>query len=154
MGISGDRNVTLTGTYSRNLDDKYRIAIPKQLRKQFSSEELVGLYVAPGTEKSLALYSPAAFQRLAERLENRSSNRTEVRDYLRVFYAQAEHVEFDAQGRIRIPERLVAHAQLRHDVVLLGVHNHAEIWDQEIWDQYLTQRISQFDVLATKAFEE
>ncbi|MGE3315741.1 MAG: division/cell wall cluster transcriptional repressor MraZ [Planctomycetaceae bacterium] len=145
--------MTLTGTYSRNLDNKYRIAIPKQLRRQFSSEELVGLYVAPGTEQSLAVYSPAAFQRLAERLENRS-NRSEVRDYLRFFYAQAEHVEFDAQGRIRIPERLVAHAQLRHDVVLLGVQNHAEIWDQEIWNHYLTQRMSQFDDLAGKAFED
>lgn len=109
--------------------------------------------MAPGTEQSLALYSPAAFQRLAERLESRSSNRTEVRDYTRFFYSQAEHVEFDAQGRIRIPERLVAHAQLKHDVFLLGVRDHAEIWDQAIWNDYQTQRISQFDDLATKAFE-
>ena len=147
-------HMTLSGTYSRILDDKSRIAIPKQLRKQFTDEELTGLYVAPGTERSLAIYSPAAFHRLAERLANRSSNRAEIRNYLRLFYSRAEHVALDGQGRIRIPERLVEHAELRHEVVLLGVHDHAEIWDKGQWEAFLQARLSQFDDMATQAFEE
>ena len=30
--------MTLTGTYTRNLDEKQRLAVPKRLRKQFSDE--------------------------------------------------------------------------------------------------------------------
>ena len=145
--------MTLSGTFLRILDEKHRIAIPKPLRKQFTEGDLSGLYVAPGTERSLSVYTADAFHRLAERLAERSPNRAEVRNYLRLFFARAEHVALDSQGRIRIPERLVEHAQLRHDVVLLGVHDHAEIWDQALWEEFLRQRLPQFDDMASQAFE-
>ncbi len=149
--------MALTGTYLRTLDKANRLAIPKRLRKEFSTEaktkDVSSLYVAPGTEKSLALYSPAAFERLAERLASRPSNQQNVRNYLRMFYARAEQVDFDSQGRIRLPERLADFANLDHDVVLLGVHDHAEIWDSKQWDTFLSQHEADYDDLATTAFE-
>ena len=57
----------LTGTYERSLDEKQRLAVPKRLRDQFEQTELTHLYVAPGIDQSLELYSPAAFQELAKR---------------------------------------------------------------------------------------
>jgi len=145
--------MTLTGTFSRNLDDKHRLAVPKRLREEFSEKQLTCLYIAPGTDKSLALYSPAAFERLGKLLAERSSSRADNRNYLRLFYSQAEKVELDSQGRIRIPERLVSFAQLQHDIILLGVHDHAEIWDKELWDKFLSQTGPDFDEMATHAFE-
>lgn len=145
--------MALTGTYSRNLDDKHRLAVPKRLREEFSKKQLTCLYIAPGTDKSLALYSPAAFESLGKLLAERSSSRADVRNYLRLFYSRAEKVELDSQGRIRIPERLVSFAQLQHDIILLGVHDHAEIWDKELWDKFLSQTGPDFDEMATHAFE-
>jgi MraZ protein len=145
--------MTLTGTYSRILDEKQRLAIPKRLREQFGGEDLNSLYVAPGTERSLALYSPQAFESLARRLAERTSNRAEVRNYLRLFYARAEEVVLDGQGRIRIPERLMEFARLEHEVMLLGVHDHAEIWDRRLWEEFLAAHGPQFDEMATQAFE-
>lgn len=143
----------LTGTYERNLDDKQRLAVPKRLKEQFGEGELTSLFVAPGTEKSLFLYSPQAFNTLAAKLSEKAPNRIEIRNYLRLFYAQAEEVPLDSQGRIRVPERLVAFAELKKDLVLLGVHDHAEIWDKEVWTQFLTTSGAQFDQLATQAFQ-
>lgn len=143
----------LTGTYERTLDDKQRLAVPKRLKEQFSSEELTSLYIAPGTERSLTLYSPQAFNALASRLAEKATNRIDVRNYLRLFYARAEEVPLDGQGRLRIPERLVEFAQLKHDVVLLGVHDHAEVWDKQLWETFLQASSTQFDDLATHAFE-
>lgn len=145
--------MALTGTFIRNLDEKGRLAVPKRLRDQFSEEESSLLYVSPGTDRSLCLYSPAEFQRLAQRLEARSSNRPEFRNYLRLFYARSEGVPLDAQGRIRIPEWLVDFAGLKKDVVLLGVHTHAEIWDQTRWKEFLEQHGPAFDTMAAAAFE-
>jgi MraZ protein len=145
--------MTLTGTYSRSLDDKRRLAVPKRLREEFGSEEPPCLYVAPGTDRSLALYAPAAFERLAEKLANQSTNRLDVRTYLRLFYARAEKVDLDGQGRIRIPDRLADFAQLERDIVLLGVHDHAEIWNSALWDAFLEQHSADFDEVAAQAFE-
>lgn len=143
----------LTGTYQRNLDEKQRLAVPKRLRDQFGEGELTSLYVAPGTEKSLELYSPQAFNSLASKLSERTTNRAEVRNYLRLFYARADEVPLDKQGRIRIPERLVEFAGLKHDVVLLGVHDHAELWDLQVWEEFLRSQGSRYDEMATQAFE-
>jgi MraZ protein len=145
--------MALTGTYRRNLDEKLRVAVPKRLRDQFGEPDLKTLYVAPETDGSLGLYSPAAFQALAERLGERSNNRTQIRNYLRLFYSRAEQVDLDSQGRIRIPDRLAEFAQLKHDIVLLGVHDHVELWDQAVWDEFLTRHGPAFDEMAHRAFE-
>lgn len=145
--------MALTGTYARNLDEQQRLAVPKRLREQFTEGKLSSLYVAPGTERSLSLYSPAAFELQAQKLAQRSSNRAEVRNYLRLYYARAENVALDRQGRIRIPERLIELAALKHDIVLLGVHDHAEIWDRQLWEEFLGRHSAEFDDMATRAFE-
>jgi MraZ protein len=144
----------LTGTYSRNLDDKRRLAVPKQLRDEFGDAKLASLFIAPGTDRSLALYSEAAFDRLAQRLADHSPNSADVRNYLRLFYARAERAELDSQGRIRIPERLVQLAELERNVVLLGVHDHAEIWNQDHWESFLGEHSREFDRMASQAFEQ
>ncbi len=145
--------MTLTGTYARTLDEKQRLAVPKRLREQFSSGNLTSLIVAPGTEHVLLLYSVEAFEQLAQRLAAQTHNRVEDRNYRRLFYAQAETVDVDSQSRILIPERLIAFAGLKHEVVMIGVQDHAELWDREHWDRFLEANKSQFDDMATRAFE-
>src|SRR6185503_8258637 len=104
-------------------------------------------------DKSLLLYSPAGFEKLARRIAKKSSNRVEVRNYKRLFYSRAEKVDLDTQGRIRLPERLTEFANLTRDIVLVGVHDHAEVWDAAAWATFLEQAGPAFDDMATQAFE-
>jgi MraZ protein len=145
--------MALSGTYTRSLDEKQRLAVPKRICEDFNEPELNHLYIAPGTDKSLVLYSSAGFEKLARKIAKQSSNRVEVRNYKRLFYSRAERVELDAQGRIRIPERLVEFAGLSRDVVLVGVHDHAELWDAAAWDDFLKIQGPGFDEISTQAFE-
>jgi MraZ protein len=145
--------MALSGTYPRSLDEKQRVAFPKRLCEDFGEAALTCFYVAPGTDKSLVLYSPTGFERLARKIAKKSSNRVEVRNYKRLFYSRAEKVELDAQGRIRIPERLIEFAGLGREVVLVGVHDHAELWDAAAWSVFLDRTSAAFDEIATQAFE-
>ena len=144
--------MALTGTWPRSLDDKGRVAVPKRVRDDLGGESLKELVIAPWTEKSLALFTPAAFDSLAERFGEKSA-KSGVRDYMRLLYARAEHADLDAQGRIRIPERLKAFAELDREVVLLGVNDHAEVWDASRWEKYVGELDSQFDKIAEQAYE-
>ena len=148
--------MTLTGRFERALDDKSRIAVPKTLREEFSTsasaEGVTQLYVAQGQDKSLALYAPAAFEGLAQRLASSSSSRAEVLNFQRLLFSAAEKVELDGQGRIRIPERLVEFAQLKREVMLLGVQDHAEIWDKAVWNEFEQRHSARFDEMAQAAF--
>lgn len=139
--------MALTGSFPRTLDEKFRLAVPKRLRDDFDESPLKTLIVAPGTEKSLSLYSDNEFSRLAERLGQKSKT-SDVKNYIRLFYSRAERVDLDSQGRIRIPERLVTFAGLEHEIILMGVNDHAEIWSREAWTKFLEQHETSFDELA------
>lgn len=139
--------MALTGTYLRTLDDKRRLAVPKRVKDDFAEEHLDSLMIAPGTEKSLVMYSLKGFDRFAARLSAAPDNQR----YLRLFYSSAERMEFDSQSRVRIPDRLADYAGLKRDVYLLGVQDHAELWDKEAWDAFMATHTPEFDQLALKA---
>ena len=135
------------------MDDKLRLAIPRQLRDGFREADSEELFVAPGNEGCLSIYSKAGFEAFATKMATISTGRVQVRNFLRLYYSQAECVQVDKQSRIRIPERLVKMAELKHNVVLIGVHDHLEIWDKERWDLFLSQNGSQFDALTAEALD-
>jgi MraZ protein len=142
----------LTGAFSRSIDEKLRVAIPKRLREALNCEDQRGIYIAPGTDESLALYTEEAFARLADRLAQASPTRQDVRTFNRLFYARAQRVELDSQGRVRIPPELAEMAQLDKEVMLLGVQDHMEVWAADRWKAYLDQRQGNYDDIAEAAF--
>jgi MraZ protein len=143
----------LTGTFSRSLDEKKRVAIPKRFRDGWGGDSPHGLYLAPGTDQSLALYTEEAFARLAERLTQASPTRQDVRAFTRLFYSRAQRVDLDARGRVRVPPDLAELARLEKEIVLLGVQDHVEIWAAERWASYLADRQSHFDEIAETALQ-
>jgi MraZ protein len=144
----------LTGAFSRAIDEKQRIAVPKRIREELLRGDGNSLFIAPGTDGSLALYTEEVFATLAARLTAASPAEQDVRAFGRLFYSQAQRVEFDTQGRIRIPVELAQLAQLKRDAVLLGVFDHLEIWDRARWEQYLAERQSRYDEIAEGAFRQ
>jgi MraZ protein len=122
-------------------------------RDGWCSDNATELYLAPGTDQSLALFTEEAFARLAERLTQTSPTRQDVRAFTRLFYARAQRVELDTQGRVRIPPELVELARLEKEVVLLGVQDHVEIWAAERWAAYLADRQGHFDEIAETALQ-
>lgn len=141
----------LTGTFGRSIDEKMRVAIPKRLRVAMECPEGGVLYVAPGTDESLAIYTEQAFARLAERWAGLSPTRQDVRAFTRLFYARAQRVEVDKQGRVRIPSELAEFAKADKEVVLLGVQDHLELWAAERWKSYLAEKQSHYDEIAETA---
>jgi MraZ protein len=141
----------LTGAFGRSIDDKLRVAIPRRLRDAFGSQSPT-VYVAPGTDQSLSLYTEESFSRMADRLAEASPTRQDVRAFNRLFFARAQRAELDSVGRLRIPPELAELAQLGKEVVLLGVQDHVEIWAAERWKAYLAQQQGHYDEIAEAAF--
>ncbi|MGD0900682.1 MAG: division/cell wall cluster transcriptional repressor MraZ [Thermoguttaceae bacterium] len=142
----------LTGAFHRSLDEKLRVAVPKRLRDALKCPVGGGLFVAPGTDATLTIYSEEAFARLAERLAAASPAEQEVRAFRRLFYGQAQWAELDRQGRVRIPPELVELARLEKEVVLLGVGDQLELWSAARWQAYVVEKQARYDEIAEAAF--
>ena len=142
----------LTGTHPRTLDDKKRMALPKRVRELLQDPET--LYVTPGPDQSLWLYTQKGLEQLSEKLDQTPATDAEARVFRRLYFAQTEAVDVDKSGRVLIPDRLVQFAGLKHEVVLLGVRDHLELWDAQRWQAYLTQHAPRFDAVAESAFRK
>ncbi|MCY2950183.1 MAG: division/cell wall cluster transcriptional repressor MraZ [Gemmataceae bacterium] len=140
----------LTGTYQRTLDDKKRLVLPKKVREALGDPG--SLFVAPGPDKCLWVHTNGELERLAARLDERPATDAEARLFRRLFFAQAESVDVDRAGRILLPDRLVQSVGIEHEVVLVGVRDHLEVWDAGQWDAYLRRHESRFDQVAEEAF--
>jgi MraZ protein len=143
----------LTGTFFRALDEKQRLGLPKPLREIIQRTGQTVFYLAPGTDGSLAFYTESAFTRLADQLDQSSPNSQETRAFSRLFFAQAQRVEVDGHGRLRIPVELVRLARLSKEVVLIGVRDHVEIWNRSEWEDYLGRQQARYDEIAEAALD-
>lgn len=140
-----------TGTYPRTLDAKKRVPIPPRLWERFGRPN--PLFLTPGPDQSLCIYTQEGLERLAEKLDRTSAADAGARVFERLFFAQTETVPVDANGRILIPDRLLQFAGLKHEVVLVGVRDHFELWDAGRWQGFMAQNLAHFDTVAGAAFK-
>jgi len=142
----------LTGMYPRTLDDKKRLTLPKRIREQLG--DATELYLAQGLDQCIWAYDKGGLEDLARKLDETPATDAEARVFRRLFFAQMEAVDVDKAGRVLVPERLVTFAGLAHEVVLIGVRDHLELWDAERWRQYLGQNGPRFDAVAEASFRK
>ena len=63
--FDGFRPMLLTGTYSRSLDDKNRMGLPKRVRELLGEPNT--LFVTPGPDQCLWLFTQTGLEQLAEK---------------------------------------------------------------------------------------
>jgi MraZ protein len=144
----------LTGSYRRTLDEKSRLAIPKQLREALGFPEISSLFIAPGTDRALVIYTADVLEQIGRTLGKLSPAAKETRDFSRLFYAQAQPADVDRQGRLRIPPELAKLAGITAEVVVVGVRDRIELWDAPAWDAFLEKTQPTYDELAETVFRD
>lgn len=120
------------GQYLHSIDDKGRIAVPTKFRDDLAQ----GAVVTRGLDTSLFLLPLEEWGKLAEKLASLPLGQASSRAFSRLMLAGAMDVKLDGQGRFVIPEYLRTYAGLQRNVVVVGVHNRIELWDEEEWKRY------------------
>lgn len=143
------RGSMFIGEYSHNLDDKGRLAIPIKFRAELKK----GAVVTRGLDNCLFLYTKTEWQNLAVKLAALPISQANSRAFARLMLAGAMDVELDKQGRIVLPEYLRAFAHLKKGVVLAGLYNRLELWDEEVWKKYKELTESESGAIAEKMAE-
>ncbi|KKS44042.1 cell division/cell wall cluster transcriptional repressor MraZ [Candidatus Nomurabacteria bacterium RIFCSPLOWO2_02_FULL_42_17] len=136
----------LIGEYIHSLDDKNRVALPAKFRKELGKT----VVVAPGLDNCLALFTPKEWQKVSNKLSESSMLQADNRSFSRFMFGQAIEAETDALGRILIPDFLKTRAGLKNKIVLIGVQNRVEIWNEQAWVEYKQVVEKQADALAEK----
>jgi len=134
------------GQFEHGLDDKNRLFLPSRFREKSRGADFI---LTQGLECCLFLFPQDAWDSLAGKLADLPiDNKIEERAFKRVLLSAACEAEPDGQGRILIPQNLKDYAQIQHDVVVLGVLKHVEIWAKEKWTNYHKKARASFEKMA------
>lgn len=128
---------TFRGSYEHSIDHKGRVSIPARFRRQLSGDANDTFVILRGLDACVALYPSDEFRRLEERLRARSFTDETARRFQRLLLLDSRDEPLDAQGRIALPPRLIAHASLTKDVLVNGLLDHIEIWNPATFDTYV-----------------
>ncbi|OGN27734.1 MAG: cell division/cell wall cluster transcriptional repressor MraZ [Candidatus Yanofskybacteria bacterium RIFCSPLOWO2_01_FULL_49_17] len=139
----------LIGEYKHNIDAKKRLSIPSKFRKELGE----GAVITKGLDSCLFVFPREHWARLAERLGNTPIARQDSRSFARHLLASAMEVDFDALGRILVPEYLKNYAGLKKVAVVAGLYNRLEIWDESQWESYKANLEKNSDSIAEKLGE-
>ena len=120
------------GEYNHSLDEKGRLAVPAK----FKTELLKGAVVTRGLDNCLFLYPKKEWQVLAEKLAKLPISQSNTRAFSRLMLAGAMDVSLDKQGRIMLPDYLRKYSSIKKKVVIAGLYNRLEIWDEVLWEKY------------------
>jgi len=120
------------GEYTYSIDEKKRLAIPPKFRKILDKKAVI----TRGLDQCLFLYPLKEWQAVAEKLSRLPLSQADARGFARIMLAGAMDVNLDNLGRILIPDYLKEYAALKKKVVIAGLYNRIEIWDERKWKEY------------------
>lgn len=122
----------LIGQYNHTIDAKKRLALPVKFRGELGSK----VVVTKGVENCLIVWTEKNWEAESQKFSNLSISQTEARSVTRHFLASATEVSLDKLGRILIPDYLKKYSDLKKNVVICGLSNRLEIWDEAKWQNY------------------
>lgn len=123
----------IIGEYRSKIAEKKRVSLPKKFRDELGEE----IILTRGYEDSLILVNKGMWEKVASEVVNGSFINKNIRDTNRFLVGGATEISIDKQGRFLIPDSLFEHANLKKDVVFIGLINWIEIWDREKWEERL-----------------
>ena len=88
-----------------------------------------------------------------EKLNSLPFTKKDARAFTRFMASGAITLDFDKQGRINIPNYLSDYASLGKDVVIIGVSNRIEIWNDKAWDNFIDSNIDSLSDIAENLFD-
>ncbi len=147
-----------TGEYEHTIDDKHRVAVPREIRNRLDPERHgSSFYLSPGPNGAVWIWPEKTFERMAGALEETFLPDEDTMEFEELMFSQSQLVAMDKTGRIRIPDRLLAMGGLEDSVVILGVKDHLELRSPAEWNQQREQKLArQREIMlrARRALEE
>lgn len=131
----------LVGYHLHTIDESGRIIIPSKFRdwlrkgKGERTSELYSVIRDVDDVTFLQFYPEETWRKFVENLKMASMSSPEAEWYLKKIAWDADSLNVDKQGRIILPQRFIKRANLKKNIVIVGVFDYFEVWDLEIWER-------------------
>lgn len=141
------------GEYFHSIDRKGRLILPSKFREVAKVNFIEKFFVTRGLDKCLFMFSEEEWRSQEQKFKSISFTKQQARTFNRIYFSGAQEVIPDKQGRILLPQYLKDFAQIKRDVLIVGVSNRIEIWSKDLWEKFYSDSRQSFEDIAEKLMD-
>ncbi|MEO5928421.1 MAG: division/cell wall cluster transcriptional repressor MraZ [Candidatus Kapaibacterium sp.] len=133
-----------------SVDTKGRVNLPAKMRKNLAPEANDTFVITRGPDDDPCIYAYPLdeWKKFEENLKQLNQFNEQERFFLRTLLYWADEIVLDKQFRISVPKSLLDFTKIGKEALILGAMDHIEIWDPQIFENYLSKKTESYAVVA------
>ena len=124
-------------SYENKIDKKGRVSVPATFRTHLSSMGYNGFISYPSfNHAALEACSQDRIERLSQTIDSLNPFE-EKRDFFATsILSESENLQFDTEGRVSLSKKLLNHANIKYNVLFVGLGKTFQIWSPKIFEKF------------------
>ena len=127
-------------SFENKIDKKGRVSVPATFRSHLSALGYNGFISYPSFNHSAL---EACSQDRIEKLSNTIDSLNPFEEKRDIFatsvLAESVNLQFDSEGRISIPDKLLNHAKIKQTMLFVGQGTTFQIWEPKLFEKFKIQ---------------
>lgn len=126
----------LYGEHDLTIDEKNRLLIPAEVRRAIPPEMGESLFMGIGRNRVPWFWPEKYYEHLASKIPSGMTPGEDQLAFDQLFFAMANKLTWDKQGRILMPDKTLKRASIGKEVTMIGVRDHLELWNTAAWEAH------------------
>ena len=124
-------------SFENKLDKKGRVSVPATFRSHLSSMGYSGFISYPSfNHTALEACSQDRIEKLSNTIDSLNPFE-EKRDYFATsVLSESVNLQFDTEGRVSLTEKLLDHAEIKNNILFVGLGKTFQIWEPQIFEKF------------------
>ena len=127
-------------THEYKLDKKGRVSVPASFRSYLNSMGYCGVICYPSfNHSSIEACPQSRIEKLSDSIDSLNPFEEKRDIFATSVLADSVNLQFDSEGRISIPSKLLEHAKIKQIMLFIGQGKTFQIWEPKLFEKFKTQ---------------
>ena len=127
-------------THENRLDKKRRVSVPASFRSYLSSMGYNGVICYPSFNNSSIEACPQnRIEKLSDSIDSLNPFEEKRDIFATSVLADSVNLQFDSEGRISLPNKLLEHAKIKQTMLFVGQGKTFQIWESKLFEKFKSQ---------------
>lgn len=142
------------GNFTYSIDAKGRVSIPAKLRKYVKPDANDSFVITRGTVQCIDVYPLDIWREyVAAKVSKLNPFDPQESIFIRMFLQEASEDKLDVQSRLIIPKSLIEYAGIEKEVFILGAMQKIELWNPNIYQEYIKKSDKSYEEIAKEVMK-
>ena len=126
-------------TYENRIDKKGRVSVPASFRSYLSNLGYNGVVCFPSfNNQSIEAWPQNRIEKISNSIDALNPFEEKKDFFATSILSESINLQFDSEGRISLPLKLLKHAKIRNSMLFVGQGQTFQIWEPTAFEKFKT----------------